>query len=286
MSRGAAYGVVAIAAADLRRAPDHASELRSQLLLGECVAVLGERARGQWLRVTGLEDGYSGWMRAWALVRTSALGVRRWQARARARVVKPLDTLHGEGSPRSPLMPVFLGSRLAVRSSAGGRSVVELPDGRRGVIATASISTRALPEISLAARLRSLTGVPYLWGGRTPAGFDCSGFTQVVLAEQGLRLPRDARDQYRAARRLERGESPRPGDLVFFARGRESVSHVGIISGPGTFVHCRGVVREASLNPSNPLCEKDLVAQLRGFVRPVRGRAYGPIRVLPRAKSP
>jgi hypothetical protein len=273
MTGRAAFGIVALSVADLRREPRHAAELRSQLLLGETVTIDAERAGGQWLRVTGLEDGYSGWMRDWAVVRVSRGSVRRWRTRARARVVQPLETLHTDVSPRLAVMPVFLGSRLELLGVAKGRARVRLPDGRTASLPARSIRAGAKPPTTLRRRLASLAGVPYLWGGRTPAGFDCSGFTQVVLGEQGISLPRDARDQYRAARRLRRDEAGQPGDLVFFARAAEPVSHVGILTDRGTYVHCRGAVREASLDPVSPLCERDLLAQFRGIGRPVQGRS-------------
>ncbi|MEO5616496.1 MAG: C40 family peptidase [Candidatus Eisenbacteria bacterium] len=283
MTGRAAYGIVAIAAADLRREPRHASELRSQLLLGETVRIDAERSGGQWLRVTGREDSYAGWMRAWALVRVAAGPLRRWQARARARVVRPVDTLRSLTSPRRPLMPVFLGSRLELLKVARGRAVVRLPDGRQGSLPATSLRSAGRDAIGLKRRLASLAGVPYLWGGRTPAGLDCSGLTQLVLGEQGVALPRDACDQYRATRRLERAESVQMGDLVFFARAGEQVSHVGILLDHGTYVHCRGTVHEASLDPLNPLCEKDLLAQFRGYGRPWEGRAEVPIHPARRA---
>lgn len=285
MTGRAAYGIVAIAAADLRREPRHAAELRSQLLLGETVRITAERAGGQWLRVTGIEDGYSGWMRAWALARVAAPPLRRWRERARARVVKPFERLFSVSPPRQPLMPVFLGSRLEVLRVSRGRAVVRLPDGRLGSLSSASLRSGARAAIGLERRLASLTGVPYLWGGRTPAGFDCSGFTQVVMAEQGILLPRDACEQYRATRNLKRGEEVEPGDLVFFARPGEAVSHVGIMLNQGTFVHCRRTVHAASLDPTNSLCENDLLAQFRGFGRPGRSQEKGPIHPPRRAKS-
>lgn len=272
MTGRAAFGIVAISVADLRREPRHAAELRSQLLLGETVTIDAERAGGQWLRVTGLEDGYSGWMRGWAVVRVGQAAARRWRTRASARVVQPLETLLTDVAPRLPVMPVFLGSRLELMGVARGRARVRLPDGRTASLPARSIRPAGRPPTTLRQRLASLTGVPYLWGGRTPAGFDCSGFTQVVLAEQGISLPRDARDQYRAARRLRRGEAGQPGDLVFFSRAGEPVSHVGILTERGTYVHCRGAVREASLDPGSPLCEKDLLAQFQGIRRPVQSQ--------------
>jgi cell wall-associated NlpC family hydrolase len=83
---------------------------------------------------------------------------------------------------------------------------------------------------------KSLIGVPYAWGGTTPAGFDCSGFTGYVFAKQGITLPRMSRDQYNVGTPVA-FSSLKPGDLVFFSlAGNGQVSHVGIYLGNGQFI--------------------------------------------------
>ena len=80
-----------------------------------------------------------------------------------------------------------------------------------------------------------MLGVPYRWGGRTPAGFDCSGLVQYTFERAGYRVPRTSREQHRAASPVPIGEA-QPGDLVFFAESGR-VSHVGIYVGEGRFIH-------------------------------------------------
>lgn len=90
-----------------------------------------------------------------------------------------------------------------------------------------------------------LRGTPYRNGGSTAEGFDCSGFTQFVFARNGIRLPREVREQYRLGERIENGRAE-PGDLLFFTTTMPGASHVGIVIGPDEFVHApssRGVVR-------------------------------------------
>jgi cell wall-associated NlpC family hydrolase len=255
------HAVVSLAALDMRRRPEHRSELTSQLLLGEVVRILATQPGGQWWRVEGLVDGYRGWVRGWGLVRVPAGRARSWQAKAVARVavaVTEARTGPGHGALVSPL---FLNSRLI----AGRR--VELPEGRRGWVPVESLACRGETP-TLQARILSLLGVPYHWGGRTALGFDCSGFTQQVLAEQGVSLPRDAVRQLRASRRLSSGETPEPGDLIFFAALGQPPGHVGIGLGGGYYAHCRVMVRISSLESSNQLCDKDLIPQIIGWGRP------------------
>ncbi len=285
-SPGASHGIVVIAAADLRREPAHESELRSQLLLGESVRIEGSRDHGRWLRVRGLEDGYPGWIRAWALRRAGPAELRRWRSEATFRVSAPIATVRDAAEPRRTLTPVFLGSRVAVIRSRGGKATVRLPDGRTGMLPKASLARAGSRPPALAWRLASLLGSPYLWGGRTPAGFDCSGFTQSVFAERGVPLPRDAKDQLRACRRLGRAEAPREGDLVFFGLAGRPASHVGIMVDRCSYVHCRGTVHHASLDPDNALCEKDLLVQLRGCFRPTGAAPRAPKPAVRGGKSP
>jgi len=267
MSR-ATHGVVSIAALDVRGRPDHRSELTSQLLLGEVVRLTGSRLEGQWWRVENLADGYRGWVRGWGLVPATFTRARNWQSRARGRVAVPMvEALARKG--RSALVsPLFLGSRVIPGAARGGWRRVELPDGRRGWVPAAKLTLRG-EKPALLERVMSLLGAPYHWGGRTPLGLDCSAFVQLVLGEQGVCLPRDAAHQVRVSRRLQPGEEPLPGDLVFFAAPGAPPGHIGIGLGGGYFAHCRGMVRIGSVESSNPLCDKALMSQLVGWRRPV-----------------
>lgn len=93
---------------------------------------------------------------------------------------------------------------------------------------------------------RSFMGVPYVWGGEDPSGFDCSGFTQYVFAKNGVYIPRTADIQFNVGTAVKRGEE-RPGDLVFFETYCPGPSHVGIYLGHDWFLHAsssRGVTTE------------------------------------------
>lgn len=120
-------------------------------------------------------------------------------------------------------------------------------DGIVGPVTHASLNwcvDRYYKTAGIISAAKSLIGVPYTWGGTSPSGFDCSGFTKYIFAKQGITLPRTSRDQYGTGTHISYG-SLRPGDLVFFSLGSNGqVSHVGIYVGNGQFINAttsRGV---------------------------------------------
>jgi cell wall-associated NlpC family hydrolase len=163
---------------------------------------------------------------------------------------------------------LFWNARVIAAPNPGGLRRVELPDGRRGWVRSTGLGSVTRADRSLVARVRGLLGTPYLWGGRTAAGFDCSGFVQQTLAERRVRLPRDAQQQFRACRSVRTQEESREGDLVFFGLPAKPATHVGILLGGGYFAHARGAVRINSIVAGNPLFDRALMAQFRGIRRP------------------
>jgi cell wall-associated NlpC family hydrolase len=115
-----------------------------------------------------------------------------------------------------------------------------------GPITSVPVAAGAAPIVDTALQLR---GTPYRDGGSTPQGFDCSGFTQWVFAQHGLRLPREVRDQFTVGQSID-SRTLQPGDLLFFATTGSGASHVAIALGGDRFVHApssNGVVRVEQL---------------------------------------
>jgi gamma-D-glutamyl-L-lysine dipeptidyl-peptidase len=244
--------------AEVRRAPAHAAEQISQALQGEVLLPLIHE--GGWL-LARQPDGYVGWVRDWHLTLGPAAGPQHFASRATARVNVNWGALRAE--PRhdaDACGETILGTLAVVQSRAAGWVEVELAGGVRGWVPEGSLlrGTGLWPcgAAHLAATLRRFLGVPYLWGGKSPKGFDCSGLVQFAYGMHGVALPRDSDQQARCG---VPAEEPEPGDLLFF--GHERVTHVAVALGDGDYVHARGEVRRNSLLPDSPLYD----AELRGL---------------------
>jgi len=257
---------------DLRHEPRSLSPLESQGLLGEAVRILEER--DEWVRVRMEQDGYLGWMPSAALFRCPAAYVAEYQASYQAMVsidllpaVEP-DAPPG-GLPRLPAGKLPFGVCLPVIAWDQEFATIHLPDSRVWSVPSAGLlplDKRPSPNASGIAftlnLLHSLVGTPYVWGGRSAFGIDCSGLAGAFLRFMGLNPRRDA-DQLFAAGTPVSGE-PRPGDLLFFGKidpaiptGRiGNITHVAISLGGQLVLHASstvGGVQRNSLDPDSPI---------------------------------
>lgn len=232
---------VRVPVADLWIRPDPApgvdEDRATQLLLGAPLAAIQESDGA--LYVEG-PDGYRGWIRRedTAAARTPAADAE-WMAVGD--LVAPIFAGPETGSPCGE---VFFGTRLPADDTTGGRRRVLLPEGEGWIAAAALRPPPApagpLPAERILADARRFIGTPYLWGGGTCRGIDCSGFVQLLFAMHGRPLRRDADLQTRHGVAVP-PDALQPGDLLFFGSCRWSLpTHVGIYAGAGEYIHAHG----------------------------------------------
>ncbi len=248
------YGIVKVSTADLRAAPSHKSEMVSQGLLGATVRVHGRSSGSDWLKVE-LPDGYPGWM-YWKNVEILPRAeVIDWESSANATLTAAqADVLGGRKSGSGRLRDLVLGCRVICSGRHGGWARVTLPDGVRGWVPFRALRLGEAPPggpRSIVAAARLFLGGPYLWGGVSPKGSDCSGLVQTAFAVNGIPLPRDVVDQCRCGAEVAADEI-KAGDLLFFGASRRRLTHVGIASGRSSFIHAGCPIEEASLDPDDP----------------------------------
>ena len=220
------------------RKPDPLSEHISQALLGQRVLECG--GRDSW-RLIQTPDGYEGWVASVALSDPPTEWGSPW-----AEVDNLWANLRAQPDSRlAPITQAPIGTRLPIVGEQEGWVGLHLPDGRHGwteAHRVLRLGDRAPRPTSVPAMLRTarrFLGIPYLWGGKSPIGLDCSGFVQTVNTLHGVSLLRDAHQQ---ATQGERVTEPAAGDLAFFhaTDDRERITHVAMMLTRERFIHAAG----------------------------------------------
>ncbi len=239
--------VVTVPVANMYLQPSKDAAVVSQAIYGTTVFVLEER--GGWKRVR-TPDEYAGWMPA-ASLHLRPQGPYAAAGRV-ATVASLFANLYREPdlTRRRPLMTVAFETRLEVleEPEADGRRWIRLrlADGGQAWIQRGDVtfSERPLSAGETIALARRFLGLPYLWGGVSAFGFDCSGFTQMLGRRRGLRMPRDAAPQAHWE-----GSAPvaprdlQPADLLYFGESADKVNHTGMYIGDGEFIHATAYLR-------------------------------------------
>jgi gamma-D-glutamyl-L-lysine dipeptidyl-peptidase len=241
----------------------------SQAIYATPVNVLEEK--DGWARIR-TPDQYTGW------VESSALAERRGEPYGSGtnvvRVRSLFAHIYREASVtrHAPLLTVPFETTLELDADNPEQSerwsAVRLPNGRRGAIQNGDIAHTAskLTIDDTIALGRTFLGLPYTWGGTSAFGFDCSGFTQMLMRQRGYLMPRDAKDQATwTGLAPVQSSAMKPGDLLYFGSSEKRITHTGMYIGEGQFInattHERPVVRIDNLN--DPYWVKLLVAARR-----------------------
>lgn len=240
--------VVAVGVADIRRHPDPAAELVTQALLN--TSAIPDEVVGVWTHVT-LSD-YAGWMRTAQLEEPIVkgfckVGVSCGTALPYLSVVTATHTpLYARAEGNETVGMAYLSTLLPIQDiTHSQRLQVALPGERLAWLPRAAIDIRdsanpypQAPISTITANARSLLGRPYLWGGTSWEGIDCSGFVQLCYRMGGYIIPRDADQQHDFLSEQVARADMREGDLIFF--GSKRITHVGMALNNKEFIHAEG----------------------------------------------
>jgi hypothetical protein len=258
-----AYGVVDVSVCNIRLKPDFDSNMETQALLGQPVKILQHNS---WYRIQ-TQDEYISWVHRMQIVPMTRNEFNQWNAAQKVIVTVLYGFVYQQPSSSSqPVSDVVSGNLLKYIGIRGNYYYVGYPDGRKGYLAMSSampekkwFATRMPDASHFIASAKTMMGIPYLWGGTSPKGVDCSGFVNTVALMNGLILPRNASELILVGERLKVTDDfsdLQPGDLVFFGHKAtterpERVSHVGIYLGEKKFIHSLGMVHISSFDPND-----------------------------------
>ena len=252
-------GIINVSVAPIRDRSSHTAQMVDQAIMGNWVKILVENE--DWYLIQ-THYKYVGWITKSAVHKCTNNFLYNWNEKARYRIKKLNSIIYSKPHMSSiPISDGVLNNRLNVTKDLVDWSEVILPDGRVGFIQkqdielmtqNKDISDQTSIVISIAL---SMKGVPYLWGGNSSKGNDCSGFTQTAFMASGIQLPRDARQQAKVGKPII-DDQLKEGDLLFFGTG-DRITHVGISMGGDKFIHqgskLEGKVDIHSLHPDSPL---------------------------------
>lgn len=224
------FGICNLAIVPLRAEASDKSEQVSQLLFGEHFKIIELNAK--WAQVELAYDGYIGWIDSkqfQPITQESYLLLNELPNVLNADLIEYINT------PNNQLMPISLGASLSFLENETINSNKLSFDGMK----VCGIK----PKSDLIKTAFMYLNAPYLWGGKSPFGIDCSGFTQMVFKLNGYHLLRDASQQVNQGDSLSFIEESEPGDLAFFDNEEGKIIHVGIMLENNYIIHASGKVR-------------------------------------------
>jgi len=227
-------GACILGCAPLRALPSDRSEMVTQLLFGETYAVLDKK--NNWLLIRLDYDAYEGW-----LDQTQHYCIdEEWLEQSISEETRTcnLNRIAEATDENGSKTLISFGSNLPLLNGNNfeiGRKKFFLPDNFNNF--------KDISSLSICRSASMLLNTPYLWGGRSVMGMDCSGFTQIVFKSCGIRIYRDAYQQASQGTAIDFIEEALPGDLAFFDNQEGSIVHVGIIMTNSQIIHACGSVR-------------------------------------------
>mgnify|MGYP006169045089 FL=1 len=224
------FAICNLAIIPLRAEPSDRSEIVSQVLFGEHFEIL-ER-QNQWAKIKLQFDGYEGWVDS---KQYQIISEKNFNDLSKEAIILNADLVEYVTNAKNMLLPIPLGASLSFLN----HSEINTEGFQFEGLKTSGIK----PKSDLITTAYQYLNAPYLWGGKTPFGIDCSGFTQMVYKLNGYHLLRDASQQAGQGDALSFIEESEPGDLAFFDNADGNIIHVGIMMENNYIIHAHGKVR-------------------------------------------
>lgn len=254
-------GIITISVANLRSKPKHSAELSTQATLGTPVTILKKEGEWYWIQTP---DGYLAWVDHGGLQPMNSNVFANWENAEK--IIYKNAYGHSYNSENTDLIvsDLVAGAILRLIKETPNYFNVAYPDGRSAFIRKTEaehfdlwLNNLKPNEDQLVSTAQHLMGLPYLWGGTSTKGVDCSGFTKTIYFLNGIILPRDASQQVHSGVEVDttqKFENLRKGDLLFFGRKatdstKERVVHVGMWIGNNEFIHSSSQVKIGSMDP-------------------------------------
>jgi len=212
----------------MRAAPSHRAEMVSQILFGERFSII--ETSGTWIRVETLFDSYSGW------IDSAQRGYISWNEEQSGIIAgREMHCIMEDGS-RMTIVP---GSELfGLKEDFSAFTVADSEYRLKEAHASTLTPYNTVGETAM-----QFLNAPYLWGGRTPLGIDCSGLVQISFKIHGIALPRDASQQAEKGVTVNFISDAKPGDILFFSTDTDNITHTGVLLSKETIIHAAGRVR-------------------------------------------
>ena len=226
------YGLCNLNIIPLRLEDSDCSEMISQVLYGDLFEIL--EVTEKWCKVRLVDDQYEGWIDNKQCKKISLSEFEELSQKTPKLSIHLLDIIT---TATNTLLPISIGSNTAISKF--------LNHSFEGATTSKKLNKSNLTEFA-----QMYLNSPYLWGGKTPFGIDCSGFTQMVYRLNGYSLKRDASQQATQGEALSFIEESEPGDLAFFDNAEGVITHVGIIMEDNYIIHAHGEVRVDRLDHS------------------------------------
>lgn len=228
------YGICPLSVVPIRSNSSDTSEMVSQLLFGETVDIL-ERKGKAWLKVRCIWDNYIGWVDAKQIKPITPTEFESYQNS----FAYSIELLQG-AMTNEHYVPITIGATLPQFDGMN----FSLNGSKFTFSGQAVVPSELQPNAELLIKIaRRYLYAPYQWGGRSPFGIDCSGFTQIIFKMIGIVLPRDSSQQVEVGEMVDFVEQAQAGDLAFFENRKGNISHVGVLLEDRKIIHASGQVR-------------------------------------------